>query len=153
MNTKYYECLGSDPVTAITALGIAGNVLQFVDFGLTLVFKAREIHESAKGALAEHVDIGLLAKDLTALTEKLEASSTATSKDDSLDKICKRCTATGKELLETLRKMEVDEEKTKIKSARKALKIILGRDGVEEIKERLEDYRKEIEFHVMVDLK
>ena len=51
------ECRRAEGMDPITALGIAGNVVQFIDFGLKAVSKAREIHSSSTGALRVNVDL------------------------------------------------------------------------------------------------
>lgn len=57
-----------DPLSAI---GLVANVLSFVDFGLKLLGKAREIARSAEGAPTNHLDLELVTKDLQSLTGKL----------------------------------------------------------------------------------
>jgi hypothetical protein len=59
----------------------------------------------------------------------------------------------AKELSDTLKEMKADGKKSRIKSARKALKTMWGKKRVEDMKRRLEEYRDEIQFHVLVDLK
>ena len=60
--------MGLDPLTAI---GLIGNIVQFVDFGLKIVSKAREVRNSTTGALAENVDTERIATDLIQLTSAL----------------------------------------------------------------------------------
>ena len=45
----------------MAALGLAGNIVQFVDFSIKLVGKVHEIHKSVDGALAENLDIEIVA--------------------------------------------------------------------------------------------
>ena len=52
-----------------------------------------------------------------------------------------------------LRGMKVPGQKNKVKSVRKALKIIWGEKRVDEMKTRLEGYRDELQFHVMMNMK
>jgi hypothetical protein len=139
-----------DPITAI---GVAGNVIQFLDFGVKAVSKAREIHDSSTGALVEHTEIGVLTEDIARVAVKLAASAGAATGNDSLDSICEQCTIVAKELLDALKEMKADGKKSRIKSARKALKAMWGKKRVEDMKRRLEGYRDEIQFHVLVDLK
>ena len=139
----------------ITALGIAGNVVQFIDFGLKAVSKAREIHASSTGSLVENVNLTLLAEDIAAVTAKLSISTGAgvESGNGSLDDICKRCVEAATELLGALKGMHSSGEKSKWRSARQAVKAMWGRAKVEELRRKLEMWRDEIQFHVLVDLK
>jgi RNA binding exosome subunit len=137
----------------ITALGVAGNIVQFIDFGLKATSKAREIHKSAAGALQENVDIEAIAEDLAAAITELEFSSTTPTDNGNLEDICARCKKTADDLSNALRLLKVEGKISKAKSARHALKAILGKKGVEEMKKKLEDFRDEMQFHVLVGLK
>jgi hypothetical protein len=136
----------------ITALGIAGNIVQFIDFGLKAVSKAREIHSSSTGALLEHVDLKLLTEDIIVVTEKLLVANGRRTGNGSLDMICERCIEAAKELLGALNRMRVH-EKSKWKSVRQALKATWGKTRVEELRKRLEEWKDEVQFHVLVDLR
>jgi hypothetical protein len=137
----------------ITALGIAGNIVQFIDFGLTATSKAGQIHRSTDGALRENIDLEVVTKDLAIIASQLEGSGNATTGSGSLDDICRRCTVAAKELLTALEGLKLPGQKNRMKSARQGLKAIWGKKGVEEMKTRLEGYRNELQFHVLVDLK
>jgi hypothetical protein len=134
----------------ITALGVAGNVVQFIDFGLKATSKTREIHRSVDGALEENVDLEVVTGDLAAVAQKLATHGAATLGSDGLDDICQRCTGTATELLTALEGFRVSGQKSRVKSVRKALKAIWGKRRVGEMRTRLEGYRDEIQFHVLV---
>lgn len=137
----------------ITALGIAGNVVQFVDFGLKATSKAREIHRSGSGVLEENIDIEILTADISTVTTKLSTLGTQISGHNGLDDICKRCTTAANHLLAALNDLKIQGQKSKIKSVRKALKHQWGKRNVDEMRSKLEGFRDEIQFHVLVDLK
>jgi len=137
----------------ITALGVAGNVVQFIDFGLNATSKAREIHRSADGALAENVDLEVVTKDLAVVAQKLETRGGATTGSGGLDDICRRCTEAAKELLAALQGFRTSDQRRRVTSVRKALKSILGKRLVDDMKTRLEGFRNEMQFHVLVNMK
>lgn len=137
----------------ITALGIAGNICQFVDFGLKVTSKATKIYKSSDGVLSENIDIETWAEDLTNVITKLEISSATPTGSDSLDDICKRCTAAANELLEVLKSAKLQGNKTKVKSAWTAIKATWKKKSVEEMKKRMEGFRDEMQIHVLVSLK
>src|SRR6266536_6528675 len=58
-----------DPITAI---GLVGNILQFIDLGCRLFDRARSIQKSAKGATAEDESLDDTLEELTTLTSKLK---------------------------------------------------------------------------------
>lgn len=137
----------------ITALGVAGNVIQIIDFSLKVTSKAREIHHSADGALNGNLALEAIATDLTAISAKLEDSRRATTGCNDLDDLCRRVRETAKELLDALQGMKASGQHGRGKSARKALKTIWGQRRVEEMKARLEDYRDEMQLRVLVSLR
>lgn len=137
----------------ITALGIAGNVVQFIDFGLKATSKAREIHSDGKGMTAENADLEVVSKDLVALSAQLYASVGSSDETEALEELCGRCAKTAGELLSALQKFTVTGKKTKWKSTRKALKSLWGRERVEEMKKRLLDFREELKLHFLVRMK
>lgn len=137
----------------ITALGAAGNVCQFVDFGFKVTSKATEIYKSIDGTLPENIDIETWTEDLTQVTTKLESSSAMPTGIDSLDDICKRCTSAANELLVVLRSVKLQGNKTKVKSAWTAIKAAWKKKSIEEMKKRMEGFRDEMQIHVLVSLK
>ena len=56
-----------DPLTAI---GLAGNIVQFIDFSIKIVGKAHHINNSASGLLPESTDAQMVAQALISLNEK-----------------------------------------------------------------------------------
>jgi hypothetical protein len=129
----------------ITALGVAGNIIQFLDFGLKLTSKADEIYKSTNGTLSENNGMEVLAEGLAKVTTRLEASCWMATGNDELEDICRRCTLAADELLGALKNMKLEGNKIKVKSAQVVLKAMW--------KKRLEGFRDEMQFHVLVDLK
>jgi hypothetical protein len=56
----------------LTALSLAGNILQFIDFAAKVVSKCRGIHKSPDGVLPEDQELELVASDLARLSKRLE---------------------------------------------------------------------------------
>ncbi|TVY39372.1 hypothetical protein LSUB1_G003985 [Lachnellula subtilissima] len=55
----------------LAALGVAGNIVQFVDFTVKLISKSHELHKSADGASTGNKDLEAIAGNLKRLTERL----------------------------------------------------------------------------------
>lgn len=60
-----------DPISAI---GLAANIAQFVDFGIKVVSKGNQIYRSGDGRLREHQDLAIVTNDLLLLQTKLSES-------------------------------------------------------------------------------
>ena len=56
----------------LTALGLAANVLQFIDFTSKLVSAGLRIHEAGKSQL--ELDLGLVVEDLSLVSQNLQVS-------------------------------------------------------------------------------
>jgi hypothetical protein len=60
-----------DPLSAVS---IASNVIQFVDFACKLVSGSRQLHKSLDGVLSDKVIVEVLADDLESLSTNLRKS-------------------------------------------------------------------------------
>ena len=60
---------------SIAALNLAGNIIQFIDFGCRLFSKSRELYKSSDGVLAEDVELEIIANSLKTLSKGLTDGS------------------------------------------------------------------------------
>ena len=63
--------LSMDP---LSALSVAAAVVQFVDFGIEILVKGKELYESANGALSENIPIQAASERLQSLAGDLQTS-------------------------------------------------------------------------------
>lgn len=98
----------------MTALSVAGNIIQFVDFSIKLVAKSHELYKSADGATVGNAELEAKAKTLQELYGRLkssyaEQSSTTrlTDSDVALRKLSERCSGVAEELVNTLEKVKI----------------------------------------------
>jgi hypothetical protein len=99
---------------SLTALSIAGSVVQFVDFAITVVSKGNRIYRSGDGLSDKHHDLEIVCKDLLMLTAKLELgankfanSATSSSSNSAIENLSEEAAAIAKQLLEYLNKVKV----------------------------------------------
>jgi len=116
--------------------GLAGNIVQFVDFTIRHLEDAHKIHKSAHGALQKNLDVETVAKTIRNLQMKLRLQGGHRILDDgkaeiSLEQLCSSCDGTAEELLEVLGKLKVQGNKSPWKSMRQAIKSIKGKAVVE----------------------
>ena len=142
--------MGLDPLTAIV---LVGNIVQFVDFGLKIFSKARQVHKSSTGTLPEEVDIERIAADLIELTTSLQAAESLALGDTALENLCVACNEVANELLTVLGKLNASGTPTKWKSVRKALRSIWSKEKMRELEKRLACFRAELTFRIVVDLR
>jgi hypothetical protein len=76
--------MGLDP---FSALGVAANVVQFIDFGSKLISESHEIYKSATGTSTGMVELEMIYVDLNKFTKNLQLpnnSSSQTPEEESL---------------------------------------------------------------------
>lgn len=150
----------------LTALGVAGNVLQIIDFGFQLVTDGNQIYHSSTGALEENKATDELAQDLQSLVVRLFESQTQWQKahgDNPLDpdevhlrNICDRCTEIAVELrnqLQNLRRLDGQQKYRRLKSYKQALISVWRKDHVDAIAARLARYQQELDTHILIGLR
>lgn len=137
----------------LTALYVAGNVIRFVDFGCKVFSKSIEISQSARGSTVVHGELEDIATDVAIMARKLHASSLESSGIDStISGICEGCTKIADQVLERLAKLKTD-GKQKWKSLWMALKHFWSEAEMQDMVRRLMMFKKQLEMHILVDLR
>ncbi|KAF2869034.1 hypothetical protein BDV95DRAFT_609281 [Massariosphaeria phaeospora] len=142
----------ADPLTAI---GLAGNIVQFVAFCGTLLSKTQELYKSADGALVEYLELEAITTHLDRLTVgMMRAGPQARSEPErQLEDLCRQCRTTAQELLQAVNKLKVDGKSKKWKSFRQALNTIWSSDRIHSISSRLDALRGQIDTTLIVLLR
>jgi hypothetical protein len=118
-----------DPLTAI---GLVGNIVQFVEFGLKLISKSASLYRSSEGTLLENSAIEAATAHLLILNEKLQ-DNTNTTGDATLERLCEKCRLIGEELQKTLKKVVVDKKGHVWTSVRKAIRSLWSKEQIEDL--------------------
>ncbi len=64
-------------IDPIAAIGLAANIVQFVDFSWKLLSETRDLYDSSTGVSADNDLLETISKDLINLNDALTAPSTA----------------------------------------------------------------------------
>jgi hypothetical protein len=151
----------------LTALSVAGTVVQFVDFGSKLLGNTRHLYKSARGSLEATEELKLVTGDLQSVVIKLgtdplmvvgDASQPMTEdrqrEKDAFLEICKMATGIAAELLERLRGLTIEEGGSRaFNSFRAALKAAWSKDEVSSLRERLSTLKDSLQSRLMVSLR
>ena len=146
----------------LTALSVAGNIVQFVDFSIKLVAKGTELYNSADGASIGNAELEVIANDLQELNSRLQPSPPApdtvktnwTAEDTALHKLTEQCSTVAGELLQALNRLKVEgTSNRRWKSVRQALKALMKKDEVDAIVQRLQRFRDELNLHILVSMR
>lgn len=137
----------ADPMTIV---GLAANIAQFIGYGLTLLAKSKEIHQSATGASRDVIDVEIIAQDLSAVLVRLKTYEAKRSGVAPLDKLREGCMIVIKELLKVVEEVRVKGRKSRWKSFKVAVKFLGKKDKIEEWMGKLADFREQFNVHVEV---
>jgi hypothetical protein len=126
-----------DPLTAV---GLASNIISFIDFAAKLVDTTVEIHHSVSGATSKDQTVDKATRHLKAHAKKLEADA-ANALDPSLDDISdltSDCEEVAQQLLGHLADVQAKDPTSKRQSAKAAIKRYWKAATIRELKGRLD---------------
>jgi hypothetical protein len=93
-------------------VGLAGNIITFIDFSIEVLSRARQLYESASGATAENDELESLTKNPKTLSDRIQRRPSdipqkghfrlSISSETVLDNLSQQCIQVADELLETL---------------------------------------------------
>ena len=139
---------------ALVAVGLAGNIVQFVDFSCTLFERTTSIYHSHAGSSAEADSLESITKDLQDLTSKLSQGSqhhaASAQHDVGLRKLAQECQEVAAELLSVLLEVKAKKRGSKWSSFRAALKSARSQPKVDAMENRLVAYRSQIILHLQM---
>ena len=144
----------------ITALGVAGSIIQLVDFGIKVVSKGNKIYHSGDGTTAENHDLENVANDLVLIQTRLRQSlhpfgahGTLPEHEQALLDLGATSTRVAEELLEQLNKAKAQGRFRRWKSLRQAVKAVTSKGDVDDLAKRLLMLRDQFNLRILVDLK
>lgn len=133
--------MAADP---FTALGIASNVIQFVDFTWKLVIGSRTIYHSSEGASENNLVLRVILADVCRLSHKMSTSGN----DSSLDDLTRECKTIAARLVELLQELTVKGKRTKWRCFAVAIKEVWSKDEIDELSSRLAKLQNQLTLHL-----
>ncbi|KAL4925800.1 uncharacterized protein BDV17DRAFT_166834 [Aspergillus undulatus] len=131
-----------DPLSAI---GLASNILQFVEFGTNLCGSFHEIASSATGLTEENAHLNVAVEELKNATDGLITDLKGNTKHEAeLVKLAGQCRDLSAELTEMLSKLKVKKEDRLWSTVRAAWKSTLKEKKISSIERRLGTYQAQI---------
>lgn len=130
----------------LAALGLASNIVQFIDFGLTLFHEGKELYDSDEGGSAQRLELETVTEDLNDIAQELQQGALPANKGDAaLRKLGADCEKLAKELLGILDKLKVkDGQNRKWASFKQAVKGMVKDGKIRNIEARLQKYREQL---------
>lgn len=99
----------------LTALGLAANILTFIDFGAKLITSATEIYESGKGSKREDEAGETAANEMRKMASKLlpPSNSKFAAHDKALCQLATECHALSERILSLFEKIKAKDPSSK----------------------------------------
>jgi hypothetical protein len=148
----------------LTALSLAGTVVQFVDFSTKLVTKTYELHKSKSGCLRVNEELEEVSLSLKMLALKLKRPLALGDEQDAdakaLEKLCDACVTIADEMVERLDRVKVNAKSGSFRSMKEAL-LAAFKDGsqknpageLDSLVRRLQMQENALKTRVLVDLR
>ncbi|KAL2832681.1 hypothetical protein BJY01DRAFT_253789 [Aspergillus pseudoustus] len=131
-----------DPLSAI---GLASNILQFIEFGANICRGVYEIANSATGQTTENAHVSVWVEDLKQAVHGLSVNTHGTSAHErELAKLAGQCRDVSVELTDILSKLKAKKGDRLWSSIRISLRSSFKRRDIAALRTRLEDYRAQI---------
>lgn len=153
----------------ITALGVAGNIIQFVEFATSLVSTAHKIHSSETGVSPNHLRLEQVCEVLRRLSEKLAAPTlfpspgtkpssyhyNAADKDaTALRSLSDSCKKDCEKLLGILGNLKVQDGSNRLwKSVKAALRTKTEQKAIAELEDQLLKAERLMSLHTIKIIK
>ena len=127
---------------SLAALGLAANIVQFVEFGYKLFSESRELYKASDKPVEESVELAIISKALKHMSDNLvETSSSDVQQAQAkapLLPLAERCQTIADELLVALNALQVKGAKGKWQCFRSALKRVWKSQDIENMARRLD---------------
>ena len=134
-----------DPITAI---GLAGNIVQFVDFSWSLLCESKKLYDSGTGVSAENEDLEIISSDLLRLSDALTAPSSTGAMPLETMKLVSQCKEVAHELLAVLDDIREKGPRKRRKSFVAALQSRLKKEQISSLVARMERLRGQMQIHL-----
>ncbi|KAH6683967.1 hypothetical protein B0J14DRAFT_458323, partial [Halenospora varia] len=126
----------------LTALGLAGNVVQFVDFGSKLLSSSVQLYKSTTGTLKVNDELELVAAEIKALTSKLSSEEDLGA---NFQKICNETVDIANNILMRLDKLKIGGKNRVWKSLWQAINVAWTAEELANLVDRLERLKRTVE--------
>ena len=148
---------------ALAALGLAGNIITFVDFTSKLISTAHTLYVSTAGVTAENAELEVLTKHIRVLADNAcplafvqaqlgshGANPQTPASPDALQDLAKQCRDVADELLLLLASLAVQGRHSTWKSIRSALKTAHHAPKMNAILARLDRISSQMRSHLLI---
>ena len=146
-----------DPVTAV---GLAGNIVQFIELSSNVISKSHEIYKSKSGAVRDILDLERLTQALITLDPQICKTirppgilSALTAEQQQLEDVRLHCMEIASELMKAIKDLKMKHALQRWKSFKKALRTVWEKKKIESIEMRLAACKTQLTMHAIIDMR
>lgn len=111
-------------IDPLAALGLARNIVQFVDFSYNLLCESKALYDSSTGATADNVLNETIATDLNLLNARLTAPSAPGAIPDPIKSLAGQCKDVARDLLDVIDNIKIKGSHKRWKSFIQTLRTV-----------------------------
>ena len=138
---------------AVAAVGLAGNIVQFMDFSWKLLHESQSLFRSSTGASDSNDVLELISRDLAHHLKGFRTTFDQGSIPETLIHLSEKCETLSQDLLKVLDTLKVRGSPRKLMSFVQALRNVWQQDQIDSLFKRLENLRSEVQFGLQITLK
>jgi hypothetical protein len=154
-----------DTMDPLTALSLAANIVQLIDFGVSIVSKWDQLYKPVHGALDENTALEKASVRLQQFSNGVQGYLSQAQQrspqgaraqcDQALEEICVECGELSKTLVEELEKLKVlqDHRDKNRKGITQAVKRLWSQKKIEETAQKLNSLKMDLNAQVLVPLR
>jgi hypothetical protein len=139
-------------VDPFTAIGVAGNIVQFLDFACKLFSEARELSKSVTGQSTAHQELESACNYLNIFSGQLSTShfdtnpQNLTSGEKAIVELAASCRSTSDELSAMIQKLQLkpNTNHRSYQSFLQAVKGVWKKSKIEELQRKLDNHRRDL---------
>ncbi|CAI7632139.1 unnamed protein product [Penicillium glandicola] len=137
-----------DPLTAIS---LAGNILEFIDFSYKVISGVNKVLSTSNGMTPENEQLSILVEDLNVITQDLVTDIPArTENEKQLGALAANCHALSGELYQILQRLRVGDKRSKWEGLMVKWHSMRKEKEIDSIEQRLNGYRSQILIRLQV---
>ncbi|KAI0182255.1 hypothetical protein EV127DRAFT_476064 [Xylaria flabelliformis] len=144
---------------ALSAIGLAANIIQFIDYTYRILSESQEIFHSASGISAQHADIEAIAVSLSELSSTLVPPSTPPSiklppDEAEIRRLATLSRDTAQDLISCIQNLQrCGGRRRRWASIRQALEGLWNKDKIDQLVKRLNDMRSQLSTHILAHIR
>ncbi|KAI9686895.1 MAG: hypothetical protein M1822_002648 [Bathelium mastoideum] len=145
-------------VDPLSALGLAGNIIQFIDFGSKLISQSVEQYRSAVGTSTQYLDLEALTQSLQSVAKGLGDSTAGPDKGEvktkdelALRQLARSCQSVAADLINILDGLKINPKahglNRRAQSLRQAFRSVGAEEQIKDLEHKLESYRSQLNLY------